>query len=394
MYYALNILGLKLKALLRHKSTLLIMFILPLLFTYFVSMQDNIENQKYYIVIVDKDRSSISKEIIKNLMADNIKVKLSNEKKAKQIIYNLDSEVAYIFPKGMSQKINQNKIVVIKNYYLKKSQIAPVVNSIVRDNVNKIYVINNISKILSKSSKYANTNDKIILSNSRLMQNKLNNKLIGVKYIDLNKNLQDKDNLSGAAQGSMGFTVFFVMFTIIYAVGNVVDDRRNGTWDRMIVTPASKSDIFLGYMLCSFVQGVVQVLFLIVCGIYLFHVNWGIHITGVLLILISFIICCSSLGLALSSFIKTTSQLNTIAPLLVVATAMLGGCYWPLEYVSAPFKIVAKFVPQGWTMIGLTDIVVKGKGLSYAILPSIMLIFMSILFFSVGTYVLNKASKE
>ncbi len=72
----------------------------------------------------------------------------------------------------------------------------------------------------------------------------------------------------------------------------------------------------------------------------------------------------TAMGLFLSTLVRTTAQLQTMAPIVIVATCMLGGCYWSLEMVSPTMQAVSKFTPQAWAMAVLNDVVLRGRSLS------------------------------
>ncbi|GAI41362.1 unnamed protein product, partial [marine sediment metagenome] len=52
-------------------------------------------------------------------------------------------------------------------------------------------------------------------------------------------------------------------------------------------------------------------------------------------------------------------------------------------------QTVAKFTPTGLTMKGLTDLIVRGLGFQTVITPSLTLLGMSLIFFTLGIYFLR-----
>jgi ABC-2 type transport system permease protein len=70
---------------------------------------------------------------------------------------------------------------------------------------------------------------------------------------------------------------------------------------------------------------------------------------------------------------------------------MLGGCYWPLEIVNSRLMLAASnFVPQGWAMKSLKSIIIYGQDFQAAVMPSLILIVMGIIFLGVSVVMDNE----
>jgi len=129
---------------------------------------------------------------------------------------------------------------------------------------------------------------------------------------------------------------------------------------------------------------------LLLCGKYVLKVDWGNSMPGVLLVSAAFVFAVTSLGLMLSSFIKTQGQLGTLAPIVLTSTSMLGGCMWPLEIVNnKALLFLAELTPQKWAMQGIEGIASQGLGFNSAIFPTIVLLIMGIIYFTIGVKILN-----
>jgi len=194
---------------------------------------------------------------------------------------------------------------------------------------------------------------------------------------------------SGFSQGSLGFAVAFIGFSLVGNSVTIMEDKINRTLYRLLSTPTHKSSYITGKILGSIFSGAFQCTVLILTGRYLFGVRWGRDPLGLVLLMGSYIICGTSLGIMLASLVKTTDQADSLTPVIMISTAMLGGCFWPIEVVPSFMQTVAKFTPTGLTMKGLTDLIVRGLGLKTVIIPSLTLLGMSLIFFVIGIYFLR-----
>lgn len=196
---------------------------------------------------------------------------------------------------------------------------------------------------------------------------------------------------NGLKHSMIGFTLFFSMYTMVFAIGTILSDKQYKTWERMLISPVSKTSILGGSMIVAYLTGAVQMGLLIACGKYLLKIDWGSSMAGVLLVSAAFVFAVTSLGLMMSGFIKTQGQLGSMAPIILTSTSMLGGCMWPLEIVNNKILLfLAELTPQKWAMQGIESIASNGMGFEAAVLPSGILLLMGIIYFTVGVKALNK----
>lgn len=183
----------------------------------------------------------------------------------------------------------------------------------------------------------------------------------------------------------IGFSLFFSMYTIVFGIGTILYDKQHKTWQRMLVTPVSRSSILGGSMVVAYLTGAIQLGILVLAGKYLLGIDWGNSIVGVLLIAAAFVFAVTSMGLLMSGVVKTHAQLAAATPVLLTSTSMLGGCMWPLDIVNNKFLLfLAQLTPQKWALQGMENIASYGMGFGAAIMPTLVLVVMGMIFFIAG----------
>ncbi|MHB1394755.1 MAG: ABC transporter permease [Clostridia bacterium] len=188
----------------------------------------------------------------------------------------------------------------------------------------------------------------------------------------------------------IGFSLFFSMYTMVFGIGTILNDRQYKTWQRMLISPVSKASILGGSMVVAYLTGAIQIGVLILGGKYLLGVDWGSSILGVLMVAAAFVFTVTSMGLLLSGVVKTHSQLSAITPVVLTSTSMLGGCMWPLEIVNNKLLLfLAELTPQKWAVQGMENIASKGMGFGAAVLPTLVLLAMGALFFAAGVKIMK-----
>jgi ABC-2 type transport system permease protein len=185
---------------------------------------------------------------------------------------------------------------------------------------------------------------------------------IGVNYEVLSVQKTNENMALGMDLSSPGFAAMFVMMGIFFAGAAMVAERQNGTLARLLTAPLSKFTIISGEMLGFFFLGLIQFAILILFGQFALGVSWGNSPIGILLLVLSYLLAITGLGMLLAVFVRTSAQAGAFAVLLSIVTSMLGGAWWPIEITPAFMQNIAKFTPQYWVIDGFNKIITRGFG--------------------------------
>ncbi len=178
--------------------------------------------------------------------------------------------------------------------------------------------------------------------------------------------------------------VTWVFIPLLGTSGFLALERRRGTLRRLLTTPTSKTTYLLGVISGQYLAGLIQMILLVSFGILVMRVNWGSAIGGLALLLATFGLTAVAFGAMLGTFVKTESQADNISIMLGMSMALLGGCWWPMELFPPAMQTVVKILPTTWAMQGLTDLVMRGQGVSAVLLETAVLLGFAVLFFAVG----------
>jgi ABC-2 type transport system permease protein len=188
------------------------------------------------------------------------------------------------------------------------------------------------------------------------------------------------------ANSSAGQLITWVFIPLIGISSMFASERQKGTLCRLLTTPTRKSTYLLGTIFGQVVTAMVQMLLLIVFGVYVMKLNWGSQPLALGVMMVASALAAAALGTTLGTFVKTESQASGLSIMTGMVTALLGGCWYPLELFPKTVQTVVQILPTTWAMRGLLDIVLRGQGLA-AILPEAGVLFgFAALFFSVGVW--------
>ena len=152
-----------------------------------------------------------------------------------------------------------------------------------------------------------------------------------------------------------------VMFTLVVLLTSgavlLVVERNQGLLRRLASTPIRRGSIVLGKWLSRMGIGVIQIAFGAVVGTLLFGMDWGPYWLPVIIVLVLWSGLCASLALLLGSLARTEGQAVAIGVLSANVLAALGGCWWPIEITPKWMQMLSSFLPTGWTMQALHQLV-------------------------------------
>lgn len=236
----------------------------------------------------------------------------------------------------------------------------------------------------------------IVVDEQALHQNILESaedyKIIEVKKTTLNdKTAVDYDSIK---HSFMGYILFFSMFTMVFGIGSIVEEKENRVWQRQLVSPVSATAVLMGNMLTSVIVGMLQMSFLMIFSQLIFGIDLGDNLPAILIVLTCYVLSITCLGLLLSGLVNNSMQLGSFSPVVVVATSMIGGCMWPLEIITSDVLLfLADLMPQRWAYVGLKAIIVNNGGYSDIVMPVIYLLIIAVVLFALAMIPYTKSVK-
>lgn len=192
-------------------------------------------------------------------------------------------------------------------------------------------------------------------------------------------------------QALFGMTLFFAIYTIVFSLSEVAEEKQRGSWDRLILSPLRKWQIYLGYLNFAFFIGIVQIVLVFLAFQWFFQFHLGDNWLGILAICCVYTFAIVSLGMLLIGLVNKSSQLNAIVPIVAVSMAMLGGAYWPIEIVDNPIVLaLSKVIPMTHAMDALKSITIYGKDIADITQPLSILFLMGVLCMGIGINLMER----
>jgi ABC-2 type transport system permease protein len=136
-----------------------------------------------------------------------------------------------------------------------------------------------------------------------------------------------------------GMAMFFLLFTAQTGLLSLLEERRDGTLQRILATPTRPASVLAAKSIVSIVLGVFSLLVLIVAGIVIGGVLAAVGISAV------------TTGMA-----KTPEQAGNIQGIVATVLGLLGGAFFPIGQNGGILAQVTALTPHYWFSRGLSDL--------------------------------------
>lgn len=212
----------------------------------------------------------------------------------------------------------------------------------------------------------------------------MDNQPLVIRYILSEQGEQTSAEVgTGFGQSAPGIGAMQVLFTVLAGLVTLIRERKQGTIQRLAVLPITRAEILGGKILTYFTIGMIQYMILLIVGLII-GVNYGGSILAVILLVSAFVLCVTAFTFAVATRVTSEDQANSMATLLALILAPLGGAWWSLTIVPDFMKIIGHISPVAWVMDGFNDLIFLGGGLA-EILPEVgVLLVASALLFMIG----------
>ncbi|MED1606872.1 ABC transporter permease [Cytobacillus kochii] len=191
-----------------------------------------------------------------------------------------------------------------------------------------------------------------------------------------------------------GFTLFLVMFTIGFKVNGVTSDKVSGVWDRMILSPVSKTAMYTGHLFYSFLIGFIQIFMVLLIFNYVMDYDLGHNFGMILTVAAVFTLSMVSLSMLFTGFIKTPEQFNMVFPSVIPILPVISGVYMPPGMLSHPVLLfIADLFPLVHAMEALMDIALFDAGWNDIIRPIVLMLLIAVICMGVGVNLVERRTK-
>jgi ABC-2 type transport system permease protein len=181
-----------------------------------------------------------------------------------------------------------------------------------------------------------------------------------ITYLYAGSGLDTLDYFGAAA---IGLIVFFLVFVV--TIVSFLNERSQGTLERLMASPLRRGEIVLGYMIGFTVLALVQAVEVLVFCLAVLKVHNQGNVLLIFGIEALMAIVAVNLGIFLSMFARTEFQAVQFIPLVVVPQILLSGILFPVTSEPGPLQAVSNVLPLTYAVNALRDVMLKGADLTW-----------------------------
>jgi ABC-2 type transport system permease protein len=216
--------------------------------------------------------------------------------------------------------------------------------------------------------------------------------LVSVTQREPAQEVEQEEQTSASDIAVPGLTVLFVFMAAQTTARSVYDEKRVGSFRRLLAAPMSKSALLGGKILPNLVTGLIQSAVIFAFGIVglrllgLTPASLGNDPLATVLVVVLVVLCSSALGILIAALARTEGQIGGLSVLLMWGMGLVGGCLIPLFILERILGPIPMVVPHYWANRALVDLMVRGRGLADVMVEIAVLLGFTVLFFAIGVW--------
>ena len=190
------------------------------------------------------------------------------------------------------------------------------------------------------------------------------------------------DSIAPVFIGIFSFFFVFILTSIAF-----LRERSQGTIERVMASPMTRTELVLGYILGFTLFAFIQSLMILLFVIYALRVHYSGNLSLVFLVTLLLTIGSINLGIFLSAFAQNEFQIVQFIPLVFGVQIFLSGVFWPIDQLPAILRPISYILPLTYANEALRAVMLKGADLAEIAgdLAALLIFMMLMILFSALT---------
>jgi len=340
----------------RDRGSLFISLVVPILMVTIIAQALHHEDEpRIRIPVVDEDQGPVA-TTFRKLLGEHADLDLVTRDEATVLVRDRNkAAAAIVFPERLSKSYLQGRQV----------EILLLTDPARSDDLNQVKVL-----LLLMDKRAAELADP--LAEERLT----------LREIPLTGN---RASVSALEQTVPGYSLMFVLLAVIFGTAmGMHDERVWGTLPRLLVAPGGFTWMLLGKLLVRYLTGVAQLLVLLGFGHLMFGISFGPSVVALVALTLAVVFPIVGLGMLAAGLARSREQTLPIGLAFVLGFSCLGGLWWPPWVTPLWMQKISSVVFTTWAMQGMTDLMLRERGLGALPLTASVLVANGIAFTALG----------
>jgi len=199
------------------------------------------------------------------------------------------------------------------------------------------------------------------------------------------KGFSVKRRPTATEQNVPAYTIFGVFFIVLTLASSFLQEKKDGTFQRILAAPLSKTALLIGKLLPYYLVNLIQIVVMFCIGVVVFGIRLG-HLPALIILSLALAAAANGLGLLVAALGKTEPQVNGLSVLLAITLSALGGMMVPTFIMPDLMKTLSLFTPHGWALAGYHDVIIRGLGVREVLTEMVVLLGFASFFFVIALW--------
>ncbi|MDG1049106.1 MAG: ABC transporter permease [Planctomycetota bacterium] len=191
---------------------------------------------------------------------------------------------------------------------------------------------------------------------------------------------------AGASHAFAAMAVMMLLFNLVAFAGTLLEERAEGTLDRLRLTAEAGRAVLLGKILVTMLLASIQLLELFSFGALAFQVPVMEHLPALAITSLTWALAASALGLLFATACRTRKQMEGLSTLVILVMSAVGGAWFPREITPEWMQTAGLATPVAWAMDAFHGVLWYGKGVLDT--PELSGVYPSLLVLAAGATVM------
>jgi ABC-2 type transport system permease protein len=399
------------KLLLKDRGAVFQLFLLPLVFIVAYSAvaaafePSNSEDERIPLAVVNLDKGSESQILLSGLnKTGGVQVELFNQAQAKEKLEESEIDRYLLIPDGFTNGLDKSQTVTLRliNHPDANAETTEAVHLAVEGVAQDMSLESQIIASLQQMGdmqanappeyQEAFSVEKIVGQAKSQFEESEDQPLVSIVTIIPGQESEKEELPNSTELAVPGFMILFVFLTAQATARSIYDEKKVGSFRRLLAAPISKAVILSGKVLPNFITALIQ------AGVILVFGRFGLSLMGLNpvklgkdplalgLAIVLIALCSSALGVLIASLARTENQISGLSTLILWGFGALGGSIIPHFVLESMLGPIPKALPHYWGNRILDNIMIRGRALADVSLEFIALLGFSLLFFLIGLW--------
>lgn len=408
---ALSIAFKDLQILVKDRGSLFMLFLLPLIFILVVAGAfsggevDDVDT-RIPLAVVDLDGGPRAQALIEEIEdAGGVRLEMASAQTARQRLEAGEIQRYLTIPTGFSDQLDQNRAttLLITNQSNSDPEETEAVRLVVEGAAQDLALENQILASLQQMAEMQASSppafqqafsvDRVQAQAIEQFKSAEARPLITVQQSVPQRGEDEEHQEPSFSQASVpGFTVLFVFLAAQNTARSIYDEKKVGSFRRLMAAPISKASLLVGKMLPNFLLAMIQFLIIFFFGSVVFGwmgftpISLGQDLLGLVLTALMIALCSSTMGILIASLARTEAQIGGLSTLLLWGLAIFGGSIIPTFILDRFLGPVPKIAPHYWANRALNDLMLRNLSLTDVLPEMAFLLGFAALFILIGLW--------